>query len=221
MEYMHSTSNGQGIDYSDYSNDSIINLTQESYPFVIAPSVPDHSSFSNVGAEQEGDLSFNSDGIADLFGSQTVDHSAPYASSLNLPSPISKHSSTNSLLIPDSQHASTSHAASPSTAAPASVNSQPPDMPNYDELSTVELKAKLKTYGFKTGNNRAQMIRDLKGIFMSIRSQSSSPQTSEPPLAISNQPGGLDLNKRKEIITHLRSNTDIWSKIVNYNVRIK
>ncbi|CEP15715.1 hypothetical protein [Parasitella parasitica] len=194
MEYTHSTGNGLGADYSDYSNESIINLTQDSYPFVIAPSVPDHSSFSNVGAEQEADFSFNSDGIADFFGSrhssQTVDQNAPYASSLNLPSPISKDSSANSFIIPDSQHTIT---ASPSATGPISVDSQQPDMPNYEELSTAELKAKLKT------------------------SQTSSPQTSESPLTISSQPGSLDPMKRKEITTHLRSNADIWSRIVNYN----
>ncbi|KAL7309511.1 hypothetical protein PS15m_010380 [Mucor circinelloides] len=233
------------INDSDYdqfeSSGSIVDITQDSYGFVIAPSMPDYSSYhSSSFNEVEQDLSITLDSqertfdpFAIRYNSQTPDHSTPYSTALNVPSPISKNSSTTSLSImtqsTEIPHTSSPPAlsSSPSLYHPISLAvSQQLHLTDYEELSTTELKAKLKTYGFKTSNNRAQMIQDLKKIQTSLNNQKNSQQTSSqtiqasqstPELSGASQVSALDPNKRKEIITHLKSKVEIWQKIAMYN----
>lgn len=234
------------INDSDYdqfeSSGSIVDITQDSYGFVIAPSVPDYSSYNSSSFnEVEQDLSITLDSqdrtfdpFAIRYNSQTPDRSTPYSTALNVPSPISKNSSTTSLSImtqsTEIPHTSSPPAlsSSPSLNHPISLAvSQQLHLTDYEELSTAELKAKLKTFGFKTSNNRAQMIQDLKKIQTSLDNQKNSQQTSSqtipasqstPELSGASQVSALDPNKRKEIITHLKSKVEIWQKIAMYNV---
>ncbi|KAI7907688.1 uncharacterized protein BX663DRAFT_8332 [Cokeromyces recurvatus] len=107
-------------------------------------------------------------------------------------------------------------------------------IPNYDELSTIELKAKLKTYGYKTSNNRNQMIQDLKNIFTSLFNNkktrdislsaqqsyvtaSTTPCYNDEELELSIDTTSNDDATRTSIIQHLRSKEDIMKEIWLYN----
>lgn len=242
------------IDDSDYeqlaSSGSIIDITQESYGFVIAPSVPDYSSYyspSLNGGEQDLSVALDSQGgSVEMFGirhsSQTPDRNMSYSTTLNIPSPVSKESSAASLSIVNppatdmSSQASTtssSQLAMPSPRRPVHpAVSQQQHLTDYEELSTAELKAKLKSFGFKASNSRPQMIQDLKNIQASIDNQKNSQQapsqstTATPQLMPAaaaelnghSQASAVDPNKRLEIIQHLKSRTEIWNKIATYNV---
>lgn len=54
------------------------------------------------------------------------------------------------------------------------------DIPDYEEFTNVELKSKLKAYGYKAGHNRNQMIKDLRTIYTSIHSSRNSSRSSTP-----------------------------------------
>ncbi|KAK4513711.1 uncharacterized protein ATC70_005716 [Mucor velutinosus] len=236
------------ISDSDYdqpeSSGSVIDITQESYGFVIAPSVPDYSSYyspSLNGGDQDLSVTFDSQGravdpFATRHSSQTPDRNMSWSTTLNIPSPVSKGSSTASLSIIDpssevsrssSSQAVSSQLAMPSPQRPVNLPaSQQPHLTDYEELSTAELKAKLKSFGFKTSNSRLQMIQDLKNIQMSIDSQRNSQQTSSqstpllqpmPELNGNSQASSVESNKRMEIIQHLKSRPEIWKKIAMYN----
>ncbi|KAI8979261.1 hypothetical protein BDF20DRAFT_490981 [Mycotypha africana] len=150
------------------------------------------------------------------------------------------------------------------------------ELPDYDILSTPELKAKLKSYGFKTSNNRTKMIEELKKIFKTLhqmkqmnkiskknknnegtsnntggsshsitddnrykKTQQSSEQQQvqveeseeeEEVIDLINIGGSItsdnnvrnnnntkvDPDVREEIIQHLKSNKDIWTRILMY-----
>lgn len=238
------------IDDSDYeqlaSSGSIIDITQESYGFVIAPSVPDYSSYyspSLNGGEQDLSVTLDSQGgSVDMFAirhsSQTPDRNMSHPTTLNIPSSVSKESSAASLSIVNpptdmsSQASSSSQLAMPSPRRPVhqavSQQQQQQHLTDYEELSTAELKAKLKSFGFKASNSRPQMIQDLKNIQMSIDNQknaqqapsqsTATPQWMPAELNDSSQASAVEPNKRLEIIQHLKSRTEIWNKIAMYNV---
>ncbi|GAN04215.1 hypothetical protein MAM1_0057c03675 [Mucor ambiguus] len=228
------------------SSGSIIDITSDSYSFVIAPSVPEYSSYyspSLNGGDQDLSVTLDSQGrVVDPFGirhsSQTPDRNMSYSTIANIPSPVSKDSSTASLSIIDppleiSSRPSSSQASSSQLVMPSPQRSisqpalqQQHHLTDYEELSTAELKAKLKSFGFKTSNSRPQMIQDLKNIQMSIDSQRSSQQTSAqgisslqsmPELTSNSQVSAVEPNKRMEIIQHLKSRSEIWQKISMYN----
>ncbi|KAF1802005.1 hypothetical protein FB192DRAFT_1101557 [Mucor lusitanicus] len=242
---------------SDYdqleSSESIIDMTQEPYDFVIAPSLPDYSSYfspSLNGGDQDLSTTLDSQGRAvDPFGprhssSQTSDRNMSFANTLNIPSPLSKDYSL-SIIDPPSEissrpSSSASQVLSSQTAMPSpqrpvhlatvSQQQQQKRLTDYEELSTAELKAKLKSFGFKTSNSRPQMIQDLKRIQATIDSQRNSQQRQSSTTSISSLQSLSDLNgnsqvsavepsKRMEIIQHLRSRPEIWQKIAMYNVR--
>jgi hypothetical protein len=246
QDYLQASNNYEIIQDSDNelldSSELVIDMTQDSHAFVLAPSVPDNSSYqfqSSSLVEQEEIYNFDSEaGATDLFGSrhssQSVDRNTSFSAPLNLPSPVSKNSSTISLPILDSQSElsiSQSHVSTSSTSFP-NIGDPQKNIPEYEELTTAELKAKVSSYGFKKSNNRAKMIADLQNVFASINNQTNfqqayiqSASTQEPPesssSSSSSQTGSLDPNKRKEIITHLKSNPEIWKKIAMYNVRLE
>ncbi|KAI9482959.1 MAG: hypothetical protein EXX96DRAFT_556294 [Benjaminiella poitrasii] len=114
-------------------------------------------------------------------------------------------------------------------------NDQPQEnainVPDYAELSTIELKAKLKTYGYKTSNNRNQMIQDLQRIFISLLKNKkdkannipSTQQSYVTPVSNIHDSDDPELSieahddVKNNIIKHLKSNEEIMKDIWLYN----
>ncbi|KAI8368883.1 hypothetical protein EDC96DRAFT_574038 [Choanephora cucurbitarum] len=90
---------------------------------------------------------------------------------------------------------------------------RPVSMPDYDALSTPELRAKLKSYGYKSNGRRAQMIEDLKNIFQSL--QQTTHQTDTEYVTTNEQ---MNPETRNKIVKHLKENTSRWNQILRYEV---
>jgi recombinational DNA repair ATPase RecF len=118
-----------------------------------------------------------------------------------------------------------------------------PDIPDYEEFTDVELKSQLKRFGFKTSNSRKQMIKDLRTIHTSLHSsRSSTPAANDKTTSdllmtpdieqdivldlTSELPSSQEVNSQKsidpvvkeDIIRHLKSQPNVWQKILTYSV---
>lgn len=90
-----------------------------------------------------------------------------------------------------------------------------PPPPNYDELSTDEIRAKVRSYGFKSAN-RATMITYLEQLRLCAR-LSNSQTTSE--YSNSNPIQDVDsTNTSTKVMQYIRSQEELWMKIVEYEV---
>lgn len=118
-------------------------------------------------------------------------------------------------------------AQSPSVSLVSFPNSQDMSIPDYEVYTTAELKAKVKQYGYRPSNNRASMIKDLQKIYSSIHNNTQSSIVSQKRVMDSDVESGMDspivtssqntdAETRKKIITHIKSNKDLWNRILNY-----
>lgn len=92
----------------------------------------------------------------------------------------------------------------------------PPPPPDYDDLSTNEIKAKLRAYGFKPAS-RSVMINYLEQIRLSPRladSQSSTGTSSRTTAQDTNL-----ADKSIKVMEYIRSNDELWKKILEYEVK--
>lgn len=152
-------------------------------PIPSSLSLPEIFDDSNV-------IVLSSDGIdAQDYDSQLVLSSSEEYNARNfiLPSLSSAVNSQEGLYPPDTQI--TAEFSIPSSQWPVNNTSQQTDdnlvldqdeenclldIPDYEMFTNIELKSKLKTYGYKASNNRKQMIKDLRKIFTSIHSSRNS-----------------------------------------------
>ncbi|KAI8380784.1 hypothetical protein BD560DRAFT_421165 [Blakeslea trispora] len=100
-------------------------------------------------------------------------------------------------------------------------------MPDYEALSTPELRAKLKSYGYKSGGRRTQMIEDLQKIFNTIHCMKSTApvkskliqpdELEEETMTAKEQ---LSPETRNKIVKHLKENKLLWDQILRYEVYV-
>ncbi|OBZ89247.1 hypothetical protein A0J61_02698 [Choanephora cucurbitarum] len=93
---------------------------------------------------------------------------------------------------------------------------RPVSMPDYDALSTPELRAKLKSYGYKSGGRRAQMIEDLKNIFQSLHQSTATVRSNQTDTEYVTTKEQLNPETRHKIVKHLKENTSRWNQILRY-----
>lgn len=99
---------------------------------------------------------------------------------------------------------------SPATALPPPP---PPPPPDYDDLSTNEIKAKLRSYGFKPAS-RAVMINYLEQIRLSPRISNSQSSTGTSSRTTAQDASFAD--KSVKVMQYLRSQDDLWKKILEF-----
>lgn len=134
------------------------------------------------------------------------------------PRPESPMVDTNSNILPELLTQTSFSFDNPSTPTPEVEPVAEPvsEVPNYDELSTDEIRAKIRSYGFKPAS-RNVMITYLEQLRVHLKPASSTSKNKPKNSTVNKTSSQRDT--RTEIEKYLRSNQDIWTKILMYEVR--